>query len=265
MTATVLVDDSTPRVRIVTLHRPERMNALDGATLAALNAAVRGCADAARDIRVLVIRGTGRAFCAGNDLKWLAGGVLDDPAAHQRHQDLMQATWELLESAPQVVIASVNGFAVAGGFELALACDIVVADEEAQLGDEHLRRNLLPSGGSSQRLPRLLGLPRALYYLLSGRRMTGREAQQMGLVAMAVPAAQLEAETLRLAQELARTDAAALAAMKSLARRALELPLKDGLALERWTQYRYRTASPALAQGVRGFAGHGKDGAPSAQ
>ena len=112
---TVITDDSTPRVRVVTLNRPERMNALDGATLASLNAAVRSASEPGRDIRVLVIRGTGRAFCAGNDLKWLASGVLADPAAHQRHQDLMQDTYEFLESARQIVIASINGFAVAGG------------------------------------------------------------------------------------------------------------------------------------------------------
>ncbi|HSW18991.1 MAG TPA: enoyl-CoA hydratase/isomerase family protein [Ramlibacter sp.] len=258
----VLIDDSTPGVRLITLNRPERMNALDGVTLAALNAAIVGASEPALDIRVLVIRGVGRAFCAGNDLKWLAGGVLDKPAEHQRHQDLMQATYEALESAPQIVVACVNGFAVAGGFELALACDIIVADEAAELGDEHMRRNLLPSGGSSQRLPRLIGLPRAMYYLVTGRRMTGRQAQEMGLAALAVPAAELESVTLALAQDIARADPQALASMKALARRSMELPLKDGLSLERWTQYRYRTASTSLEAGVRNFAAHGKDGAP---
>lgn len=259
---TVVTDDSTPQVRVITLNRPERMNALDGATLAALNAAIRSASEPDRDIRVLVIRGTGRAFCAGNDLKWLASGVLANPAEHQRHQDLMQDTYESLESARQIIIACVNGFAVAGGFELALACDIIVADESAEMGDEHMRRNLLPSGGSSQRLPRLLGLPRAIYYLITGRRMTGQEAKQMGLVAMAVPGAELESAALELARDVARADPDALASMKSMARRAMELPLKDGLQLERWTQYRYRTASASLEAGVREFATHGKDGAP---
>ncbi|VWC81068.1 putative enoyl-CoA hydratase/isomerase [Burkholderia lata] len=119
MTHSLLIDDTQPGVRVVTLNRPERMNALDGPTLAALNDAVRTAADPARDIRVIVIRGTGRAFCAGNDLKWLASGVLADPAAHMRHQDLMQDTFAAMEGARQIVIASVNGYAVAGGFELA--------------------------------------------------------------------------------------------------------------------------------------------------
>ncbi|MES2999545.1 MAG: enoyl-CoA hydratase/isomerase family protein [Pseudomonadota bacterium] len=257
MTETVLIDDSAAHVRRITLNRPERMNAFDGDTLAAFNAAVRGAAEPERDIRVIVIGGTGRAFCAGNDLKWLASGVLSNPAAHQRHQDLMQATYEGLEAADQIVIASINGFALAGGFELALACDIIVASEDAQMGDEHMRRNLLPSGGSSQRLPRLLGLPRAMYYLVTGRRMTGREAVDLGLAALAVPAAELESATNQLAIEIASADAHALAAMKYMARRALEIPLKDGLAMERWMQHRYRTVSPSLAAGVMNFAAKG--------
>lgn len=262
MTNAVIIDDTTPKVRVITLNRPERMNALDGATLSALNAAIRDSSAPGRDIRVIVIRGTGKAFCAGNDLKWLASGVLADALAHQRHQDLMQDTYELMEAAKQIVIASVNGYAVAGGFEMAISCDIIVANQDAELGDEHIRRNLLPSGGSSQRLPRLLGLPRAMYYLVTGRRLTGRDAERIGLASLAVPAAELDAATLKLAEEIARADGHALAAMKFMARRALEIPLKDGLAMERWMQHRYRVESPALAAGVHNFAAHGKDGTP---
>lgn len=258
MTTSLIVDDASPRVRRITLNRPERMNALDGPTMEQLNAAVRDCSAPGRDIRVIVIRGAGRAFCAGNDLKWLASGVLGDVAAHLRHQDLVQETYESLEAAKQIVIASVNGYAVAGGFELALSCDIIVADEDAELGDEHLRRNLFPSAGSSQRLPRMLGLPRAMYYLVTGRRMTGRDAERMGLASLAVPTAELDATTMQLAEEIARTDACALASMKFAARRALELPLKDGLRLERWMQIRYRNESPAMVAAVHDFAAHGK-------
>ncbi|TEA71898.1 enoyl-CoA hydratase/isomerase family protein [Allopusillimonas ginsengisoli] len=251
--ASLLIDNPARNVRRLTLNRPERMNALDGPTLQALYDAVKDCA-VASDIKVLVIRGSGRAFCAGNDLKWLASGILEDRAAHMRHQDLMQETFERLESAPQIVLACVNGFAVAGGFELALACDLVIADKAAQLGDEHIRRNLLPSGGSSQRLPRKLGLQRALYYLVTGRRMTGSEAVDMGLAAQAVSANELDDVTLQLAQEIGAADATALATMKLMARHAMELPLREGLRYERWMQHRYRTQSSALEEGVHGFA-----------
>ena len=138
----------------------------------------------------------GRAAGTTYDLKWLANGVLADRAAHLRYQDLMQDTFERLESTPQIVLASVNGFAVAGGFEL-------------------------------------------------------------GLAAQAVPADQLEAATLQLAREIAEADALALSSMKQMARRAMELPLSEGLRYERWMQHRYRTQSPALEAGVLGFAGKG--------
>lgn len=260
MTNGLIIDDRVPCVRVITLNRPERMNALDGATLEALYGAIRDCSAPERDIRVIVLRGSGRAFCAGNDLKWLASDVLSDVAAHLRFQDLSQSTYQALESATQIVIASVNGYAVAGGFELALCCDIIVAGEMAELGDAHLRRNLLPSAGSSQRLPRRIGLSRALYYLITGRRMTGREAERIGLAALAVPAAELDTTTMQLASEIAQTDAQALASMKYLARRALEVPLQDGLSLERWMQYRYRNESASMLQAVHGFAGTAKDG-----
>ncbi|WP_087087110.1 enoyl-CoA hydratase/isomerase family protein [Caballeronia catudaia] len=251
----LLIDHPAPQVRRLTLNRAERMNAFDGPTLQSLNDAIRDCALAVGEVKVMVKRGSGRAFCAGNDLKWLASGVLANRAAHMRHQDLMQDTYERLESAPQIVLASVNGYALAGGFELALACDVMIADETAELGDEHIRRSLLPSGGSSQRLPRKLGLQRAMYYLVTGRRMTGREAADMGLAALAVPSLQLENATLALAQEIAQADALALASMKQMARRAMELPLSDGLRYERWMQHCYRTQSPSLEAGIHGFAG----------
>ena len=255
--SSLIIDSPVQHVRRLTLNRPDRMNALDGPTLQALNEAVRDGVAAAGEVKVIVIRGSGRAFCAGNDLKWLASGVLQDREAHMRHQDLMQDTFERLESAPQIVLASINGFAVAGGFELALACDLMITDEAAQLGDEHIRRNLLPSGGSSQRLPRKIGLQRAMFYLVTGRRMTGREAQVLGLASLAVPAGQLDETTLQLATEIARADPLALASMKQMARRSMELPLQDGLSFERWMQHRYRTQSPALEAGVHMFASQG--------
>ena len=251
--STLLIDDSHPGVRLLTMNRPERMNALDGPTLEHLIATLRDCSAPGRDIRVVVLQGAGRCFSAGADLKWLSTGVLADEGAHLRFQDRLQEMCETVESIEQVVIASVHGFALAGGMELTLACDIVVAAEDAQLGDVHIRRNLLPGGGGSQRLPRKIG-----------RRMSGLEAQRIGLVAQAVPVGGLAAASLALAQEIARTDAHALAAMKLMVRRGLELPLKEGLWLERWMQHRYRSESQAMDSGVAAFVAHCKDGVPRA-
>lgn len=264
MSSNVLIDDSNPGIRILTFNRPERMNALDGPTVEAVIAAVRECSVPERAIKVIVIRGSGRAFSAGGDLKWLASGVLADHGAHVRFQDQLQEMCETLEAADQAVIASVHGIALAGGLELALSCDIIITAENAQLGDEHIKRNLLPGAGGSQRLPRKLGLSLGMFYLLTGRRIKGDEAARIGLAAMAVPETELSARTLELAREIANADARAIAGMKLMVRRGLELPLKEGLWLERWTQYRYRSESGAMDKGVANFAAHGKTGQSSA-
>lgn len=245
-------------VRVLTLNRPERLNALNDELLRAICSAVRECSQPGKDIRVVVLRGNGRAFSAGADLKWLASGVLADSGAHVRFQDLLQETCETFESADQVVIASVHGFALAGGLEITMACDLAVVADDAELGDEHIRRNLLPGAGGSQRLPRKIGLPRGLLYLLTGRRIRGVEAERIGLAAQSVPASALTETTLALAREIARADGRALAGMKAMTRRGMELPLKDGLWLERWTQYRYRSQSSAMDEGVAAFAAVGK-------
>ena len=258
--STLLIDDSQPGIRFVTINRPERMNALDGPTLETFIQTIQECSAPGKDIRVVVIRGAGSCFSAGADLKWLASGVLADHAAHLRFQDRLQEMCETLEAADQVVIGSIHGFALAGGLELAMSCDILIADEAAELGDEHIRRNLLPGGGGSQRLPRKIGLARGLFHLLTGRRLKGRDAERVGLVALAVQGAELADSTLALAQEIARTDGRALAAMKMMSRRGMEMPLRDGLWLERWAQHRYRQESGAMDSGVANFAAHGKTG-----
>lgn len=261
--APLLIDDSQPGVRTLTLNRPQRLNAFDAAALERLLVALRQCAEPGRHIRVVVIRGAGRAFCAGADLKWLASGVLRDDAAYQAFQDTLHEVCATLESADQVVIASVRGLALAGGLELAMACDIVVAADDAVLGDEHILRNLLPGGGGSQRLPRRVGLARGLFHLLTGRRMSGTEAERMGLIALAPPAAQLDTTTAALSADLASRDAHALASMKHMVRRGIELPLAEGLLLERWIHHRYRTGSASMHASVAGFAGRGATGVPS--
>jgi enoyl-CoA hydratase len=249
------VNDPEPGVRVLTLNRPERLNALNGDLVVALLDALR---DAQRDldsIRVIVLRGEGRAFCAGADLKWLNEGTLADPAAHGTFHDNLSALCERLESQPQPVIAEIRGFALAGGLEVALACDMITTSASAQLGDEHINRNLIPGGGGSQRLPRKIGLARGLYHLLSGRRMTGQQAADYGLACVCTQDDDsLASATMDLAREMSGTDAAALSTMKLIVRRGIELPLRDGLWLELYQQHRYRASSDAMDKGVAEFA-----------
>jgi enoyl-CoA hydratase len=249
------IDDDVDGIRVLTLNRPERLNALNGDLVNAVRDAVRDCQET--DKRVILIRGEGRAFCAGADLKWLASGVLADHGAHQRFQDDIAAMCTGLEAAPQVTIAAVDGYALAGGLELVLSCDLVVAAADAELGDEHIKRNLLPGGGGSQRLPRKIGVPRALFHLLTGRRITGAQAAEYGLACLAAPPGAAAETALEVAKEIAAHDPQALAHMKEMVRRGMELPLADGLWLERFLQSRYRGLSTAMDSGVAEFAGAG--------
>jgi enoyl-CoA hydratase/carnithine racemase len=130
------------------------------------------------------------------------------------------------------VIAAVEGYAMAGGFELIQSCDLAVARDDAVLADNHLNFAMIPAGGGSQRLPRIIGLPRALGLILTGDRLTGVQAQQWGLIYRSVPPMAFEQAVASLAANLAAKDAAALAQAKHLVRAGLGLPLRDGLALE---------------------------------
>lgn len=257
MSDILLVNDPEPGVRTLTLNRPERLNALNGDLVVELNDALKAAERDRSDVKVLVLSGTGRAFCAGADLKWLNEGTLADAAAHGEFHDNLSELCDRLEAQPQVVIAQVHGFALAGGLEVALSCDIITAAASAQLGDEHINRNLIPGGGGSQRLPRKVGLAHGLYLLLSGRRMTGQQAADWGLAGICAPDDDLATATMELAREMAGTDSEALATMKLIVRRGIELPLRDGLWLELYQQHRYRSASGAMDKGVADFASGG--------
>jgi enoyl-CoA hydratase/carnithine racemase len=254
MSGILLVSDPEPGIRVLTMNRPDRLNALNGDLVVELLTALAQAERDREDVRVLILRGAGRAFCAGADLKWLAEGTLADDAAHGDFHDNLSALCQRLESQPQPVIAEIRGFALAGGLELALSCDLITTSIGAQLGDEHINRNLIPGGGGSQRLPRKIGLARGLYHLLTGRRMSGEQAAAYGLACLCTDESSLDQATMDLAREMSTTDGAALETMKLVVRRGIELPLKDGLWLELYQQHRYRARSDAMDRGVADFA-----------
>lgn len=250
----LLVDDIAPGVRALTLNRPHRLNAIDGDLLERLLAELARADEEHPDVRVILLRGAGSSFCPGADLKWLSSGVLADRVRHARFQDGLGALCAALSTAPQAVVASVHGYALAGGLEIAMSCDIIVAADDARLGDQHINRGILPGAGGSQRLPRKIGQARALYYLLTGRQMTGREAAEIGLASVCAPPDQLESATLDLARGLADKDGYALSFMKQMVRRGGELPLTDALSLELFLQSRYRTWSTEMDHAAADFA-----------
>lgn len=230
MTATLVRIDKQDGVAVITLNRPEAMNALSRALRAAL---VTALADVSADpaIRAVVLTGAGeRAFCAGLDLKELgaAGGldgvVPDDPATDPAGA---------IEQCPKPVIGAINGVAITGGFELALACDFLIAADNARFADTHVRVGILPGWGLSQKLPRLIGLARAKELALTGNFIAAATAERWGLVNRIVPQADLLATACGLARDIASAAPAMLHAYKRLIDDGYALPYGQARELER--------------------------------
>lgn len=206
-----------------------RRNSLTVALLAEGAAHLRrATADGA--LRVVVLGGAGqKAFCAGADLKERARMGEAEVAGFHR---ALRGFLEGLEALPQVVVAALNGAALGGGLELALACDLRIAAGGIELGLPEVGLGIIPGAGGTQRLPRLLGVARAKELILTARRITAAEALGMGLVSAVVPAERLEEEALALAARVARNAPVSLRQAKRAVDQGLHLPLAEGLDLE---------------------------------
>ena len=235
----------------LTLNRPEAMNAITVALAGALEAGLRRLADEAA---VIVIRGAGRNFSAGGDVGEVARLRAEGPVALAGLFEGFGRALATIAELDVPVVAAVEGFAMAGGFELAQACDIVIVADDAVLADTHLRFGQVPGGGGSQRLPRLVGRQRAAAHILTGDRLSGPEAVEWGLAYRSVPAAELESAARALAERLAARSPAALARAKRLVVRGMELPLADGLAWER-AEVVDHIMSDAGAAAIAAFSG----------
>lgn len=212
----------------ITLNRPEAMNAITtGLALELATALTEG----AREADVIVIRGAGGNFSAGGDFNHLQEVRSDRAALRKLFQSFGEAC-SLIGRLPVPVVAAVEGVAMAGGFELMQCCDIVLVAEDARIADEHSNHAMIPGGGSTQRLPRLVGPQRALGLILTGERISGAEAAEWGIAYRALPPDELHAHAAELAAKLASKDRTALARTKGLIRTGLEEPLATGLELE---------------------------------
>ena len=236
----------------IVLNRPDKLNPLDRRTVAALR---RSVAELETDsaIRVVQITGRGKAFSAGGDLEGYQA-LYRDPEAFRRFLDDFEALNRAIEDSAKVYMATVNGACVAGGLELMLACDLVLAAEEAKIADGHVNFGQLPGAGSSQRLPRTIGPLRAKYLVLTGRTIDGREAERLGLVTLAVPWAELEETAAALTAELAAHSPAGMKGAKYLINQGLKGGLDEGLALEKAFVHRYATTEPDATEGLMAFA-----------
>jgi enoyl-CoA hydratase len=217
----------------MTLNRPRALNAISPQMLDEM-AAVVSQVTADRNLRVLVIAAEGRAFCAGADLKAM-DAMEGDLAQMQRFMRRWQAVFGALENLPRPVIGVCHGLALAGGFELLQVCDLVIASEAAQLGDQHINFGLVPGGGGSQRLPRLIGARKAKEIMYTGVWLSAQEAYALGLVNRVVPQAELHSTVQELATTLATKSPVALRTIKHLVNAGLQTDLEHGLELEMQT------------------------------
>lgn len=223
-----LLIDRVGAIATVTLNRPQAMNALSRSLRRALWQAITDlAADAA--VSVIVLTGAGRAFTAGLDLKELAQDGLRPANAAGSEEDLVLA----IRKCPKPIIAAINGVAITGGFEIALACDVLIASTAARFADTHARVGILPGWGLSQRLARVIGPYRAKELSLSGNFLDARTACDWGLVNRVVEPADLMAQALQLAGDMDQIPGPTLAAYKSLIDRGYDLSFGEALELER--------------------------------
>ena len=232
----------------ITLNRPERLNALGVDMVDALQKAI---ADAVNGhARVLLVRGSGRAFCAGADLK--ERRTMDE-AARIKHNRAINAVVDALGAASMPTIAVINGLAMGGGCEIALACDLRYAAEDAQIGLTEARIGAIPGAGGTQRMPRVIGVSRALELMLTGEPVTAKRAEQIGLVNAAISADKLDAHVGRIASLIASRSPVGLQTIKRLVYRGIEGTLAEGLAQERAALQQILTSAD-YAEGLAAFA-----------
>ena len=219
---------SLDAVALLTLQRPEALNALSFDLLDDLVATLQGL-DADRACRAIVITGSGtRAFAAGADIRELA-----PQTSESLHREGRFDAWNRIDAIGLPLIAAVRGFALGGGCELAMACDMIVAAEDASFGQPEIRIGVMPGAGGSQRLTRAIGKARAMEIILTGRTMSAAEAYAAGLVTMIVPAEATLDAALELGAKIASMPPLAVRAAKAAVRDADERGLRDGLARER--------------------------------
>lgn len=244
------------RIGKIVFNRPEALNALNKEMILEIGQALE---EAERDdqVRVVIITGNGKAFCTGTDLKF-AQGELSTPLASQDFFRFINKTLvDRIENLAKPVIAAVNGFALAGGFEIVLACDLVIASKDATIGDQHINVGLVAGAGGTQRTARLIGIRKAKELIFTGKKITGKEAEQIGLINHAVPDNELEHAVTNLARELCEKSPVALRITKSLLNRSLQIDSFLARELETMASA-LNSSSEDYREGLQAFNEHRK-------
>jgi enoyl-CoA hydratase/carnithine racemase len=231
----------------ITLNRPDKLNALNADVFRRLGGSLARLEQG--DCAVGILHGAGRAFAAGADIQDYVDITVDD---YRAFMDVGRAPTDAIEQLSKPVIAAVQGFALGGGFELVLACDLVVVSENARLGLPEPTLGLAPGGGGTQRLPRIVGKTRALEVLLTGRVLTGTEAHEWGIANKVVPKDDLIGAVEELARSIVARPPGPLATIKSVVREGAALPLERALTLEQ-DETAKLIVTPDALEGITAF------------
>jgi enoyl-CoA hydratase len=239
------------KIATVTLNRPDLMNPLDSETVTELLDTL-GIIEANSPTRVVIITGAGKAFSAGGDLQgYLA--LYRAPDSFRAFLDNLRVLLTGFEKSDRIFIAAVNGWCLAGGLELMLACDLAVAGDQARIGDAHLNYGQLPGAGGSQRLPRAIGVPRAKDLILTGRWVDATEALSLGLVSRVFPQYRLMEDTRKLAAEMVERSPVGLKRAKRLVTEGMQMPLDKALRFEIDLVHDYATNCADAYEGLLAF------------
>ena len=244
---TLLVESDGP-VAIVTLNRTDKLNAMSMEMKAELVRVLRDL-DEAADVRCLVLTGAGdKSFVSGADISEFEGRTV----VEQQRMYQMGTIYDAADRVAKPLLAMINGYCFGGGLELAMACDIRIASDHAVFGQTEVNLGIIPGGGGSQRLPRLVGLGRALQLTLTGERIDATEALRIGLVNEVVPHARLRSRTQEVADRIAAKSRVAVRLAKEAVKASVRLPLDQGLRHEQ-ALFTLALATQDKEEGVRAF------------
>jgi enoyl-CoA hydratase len=242
-----ILTETRGRVGLITLNRPKQLNALNDALMNELGEALAAF-EKDDAIGAIVLTGSEKAFAAGADI----GAMKDWSYMDVYKSEYITRNWERIRKLRKPVIAAVAGFALGGGCEVALACDIVIAADTAKFGQPEIKLGVIPGAGGTQRLPRAVGKAKAMDLILTGRMMDAAEAERAGLVSRVVPAAKLLDEALAAANLICEFSLPSVMIAKECVNRAYEMPLAEGILFER-RLFHSLFATADQKEGMRAF------------
>jgi enoyl-CoA hydratase/carnithine racemase len=246
--------DIKDSVATITLNRPDVMNVFNEVMIAETQNTLDEL-EHNIDVRVVIVTGTGRAFCTGADLnsvdKFISSSTIMS-GEFDRFSQSLNTLFTAFENLSKPTISAVNGYALAGGLELVLACDLVVCSDKAKLGDQHTNVGLIGASGGTQRLPRIIGIRKAKELLLTGDMISAEEAERLGLVNKVVPADQLIEAANELATKIANKSPLVSQGVKMLVNQGMQTDLQTGIQLERGAVVRHHYTKD-IKEGIQAF------------